>query len=79
VTDTGGAGQTLQVSWRGGVWWIINKCGADPVEPSPEALDAWLATHDATRQDLAFGGSGALRQKFVHDFGPVDDAESRRT
>jgi hypothetical protein len=59
--------------WRGGTWWIGADGDLEPVERGTAALDAWLADRGASRADLEFGGSSALEQKFIHDFGPITD------
>jgi hypothetical protein len=63
--------EPLYVVWRGGTWWINSCDGVAPVQRDAEALDVWLADRGASRADLEFGGSSALEQKFVHDFGPI--------
>jgi hypothetical protein len=62
---------TMTVTWVGGTWFIQTPRGAEPVRGGSKDLDAWLARHQATRADLDFGGSRALEQRFVNDFGPI--------
>ncbi len=67
---------SIYVTWRGGIWWMVCKSitnPIEPIEPTSEALEAWLATRGATRGDLDFGPSRALEQKFIRTFGPCTD------
>jgi hypothetical protein len=61
----------ITVTWRGGVWWIGLEGDIQPIDTDVAALDERLAALGATRADLDFGGISALKQKFVHDFGPI--------
>lgn len=62
----------FRISWDGGVWTIETDDGVHhPLPRMPEVLDVWLAERDLTRRELDFGGSRALEQKFIHDFGPI--------
>ena len=63
----------FKVDWRGGLWSIETPDGEQhPLTENAQALDAWLAEHgELTRRELDFGGSRALEQKFIHDFGPI--------
>ena len=60
----------FEVNWVGGVWFVVGPHGPERVDGDGRWVDAWLASHAATREDLDFGGSRALEQRFVNDFGP---------
>jgi hypothetical protein len=64
----------LYVSWRGGVWFIGRADDPEPFNGDGAALDQRLAERGLGRADLDFLGSHSLKQKFIHDFGPINPA-----
>jgi hypothetical protein len=62
---------TISVSWRGGVWWLITDKGTERIEADAATLGSWLRDRGISRDELCFGDSRALEQKFVHAFGPA--------
>lgn len=62
---------TVHVTWRAGIWYLITDDGTARIEPDAEALDSWLRDRGKSRDALSFGGSRSLEQKFVHEFGPI--------
>ncbi len=62
---------TVRVTWVGGSWFLEVDGDQHLVEGDRRWLDAWLADWGGTRADLDFGGSRALEQRFVSEFGPT--------
>jgi hypothetical protein len=61
---------TVYVTWRGGARWPLSEGTCQRIDAKPSALDGWLHVRGASRRHLSFGGSPALEQKFINDFGP---------
>jgi hypothetical protein len=60
---------SVRVTWVGGSWFLAVEGDRHRVEGDGRWLDAWLAGHGLSRADLDFGGSRALEQRFVSEFG----------
>lgn len=60
------------MQWRDGAWFIDAGGATQRVDGDGTWLDAWLvANGESTRDELDFGGNAALRQRFIHDLGPI--------
>jgi hypothetical protein len=66
---------SFAVTWVGGTWFIAGPQGTERIAGGTRWLDAWLRAQGGTRRELDFGGSNALKQRFVNDFGPLDPPE----
>jgi hypothetical protein len=61
------------MQWRGGIWYIgASEVAMQRIYGDARWLDSWLKDRgQTTRRGLDFGGSRALEQRFVQEFGPI--------
>jgi hypothetical protein len=65
--------ETFTVRWVGGNWFVGTQAASQRIEDGAW-LDTWLAANGAdSRAVLSFGGSHALRERFVLEHGPISD------
>ncbi len=62
---------TVRVSWVGGAWYLIAGQYRERIAGDGRWVDGWLAARGQTRAVLDFGGSPALKERFVSEFGPL--------
>jgi hypothetical protein len=61
----------ITVTWVGGAWFLDDGVDRQRIDGDRRWLDAWLEARGRTRGALDFGGSRALEQRFVSEFGPI--------
>jgi hypothetical protein len=57
--------------WNWGTWTIAIGPNEQTIPLNGGWLDEWLGTRGLARTDLDFGGSRAMEQRFINDFGPI--------